>query len=220
MIVTKIKQAVGEAEFDRAIALLASIPDKLHGNGLKSPDFIHKLPRLIDEENITIHEKTQLWLELVCLLPCYATWMQAFDFYVNELPEIDRPTFLKQIAAMLDEASESIATAVQYCLWVDFFENAETVSLSWQVISSHIQRPKGRRRLLQVSGPVPYGLKALFYRETSLMPGMEIPLIDAFHSCLTEVYGKVDKREMLNLLETMRVTEKPPNYAIVLQALS
>ncbi len=220
MILETIIETVGREVFEKGAEHLAGEKNKLNGLNNKSPDFIHGIPKIIDAAGLHIAEQMQLWQQLVVLLPCYATWMYAFTFYTEELSEELRPKFLQEIARILDYSSDAVASAAQYALWVDFFENSETVGLSWREISGNLRTDAGRMRLLDVTGPVPYELKADFYAQMAENESMQDRLIHAFLCCLREVYGKANREHMRHLMGKLSSRQAHEEYGAVMKALS
>ncbi len=138
-------------------------------------------------------------------MPCYGVLM-----YVGFEPHDD--AFWREITAVLDDPDDRLAAPVQYWLWCGPFEKADVSGpLFEQLITG---APDVRvRRLLEVSGPVPWSVKAPLLKRLAGRAVWETPVLHALEWAAYDVYGQVDPREAMGLLSKL-----PPGRTADLQA--
>ncbi|WP_329117046.1 hypothetical protein [Streptomyces sp. NBC_01465] len=110
------------------------------------------------------------------------------------------------------EAVEStgVVEAVTYSLWVDWFEDRATVDAAFaQVLGDSAGQLKGgdepllrrARRVLEVSGPVPWALKHPVYRIAAGIPELQGALFRGILTSYRDVYGDLEPGPALELLQ-------------------
>jgi hypothetical protein len=110
------------------------------------------------------------------------------------------------------EALES-AEPVTYSLWVDWFEDPATVDTAFAEmvvgLDELTERPLRRaRRVLAVSGPVPWRLKHGLYRRAASTPVLHEALFLGLRGSLYDVYGDLDREAALGLLDGLDLPEE------------
>ncbi|HWO66508.1 MAG TPA: hypothetical protein VNO31_41385 [Umezawaea sp.] len=110
------------------------------------------------------------------------------------------------------EAPES-AEPVTYSLWVDWFEDPMTVEGAFaEVVVGLDELTEGplrrARRVLVVSGPVPWRLKHDLYRRAASTPVLYEALFHGLRGSLHDVYGDLDREAALDLLEELDLPEE------------
>ena len=133
------------------------------------------------------------------------------------------PDFIRgldaKIASILDNSTPPVSLAAEYALWVDFFENQNTVSFAWSEIEKHIKTEAGHLKLLSISGPVPFPLKQRLYEHFLARPQFHGPLLRAFYASLYEVYGQADKAEIGRMLRQLQVSREDEVFKAVVAKL-
>ncbi len=129
-------------------------------------------------------------------MPCYAGTMP-FKWHVDDLAPADRERLYEGYADALDGDDERLAETVSYSLWVDFFEDQTTVTDAWEAL---IAGAPDRRieRLLSISGPVPWALKAPWF--AWLGKRWRPQIAAAIRSARAEYYGQVDEADAARFL--------------------
>ena len=210
---------IGEKTYLEAVSRLARTADEPKGTDMPSPDFIHDIDGMMAELGFADAEVWEIWNELILQLPCYGTWMYVFMHYQHRVEEPERRLFLTKLAGLLDNSAEAIAAALEYSLWVDFFENPETVSFAWLALQNDLCTEKGRLRLLGVSGPVPFELKKDFLHSFLGDERMHKHILAALYASLYEVYGKSDPEGIKELLAQLRIDKSDDIYEAVTRKL-
>jgi len=106
------------------------------------------------------------------------------------------------------EAPES-AEAITYSLWVDWFEDYRTVETAFaQVLGNDAGRLRSgdeallrrARRVLEVSGPVPWELKEPVYQAVVDMPELQAAVFRGLLLSYRDLYGNIEPESALRLL--------------------
>ena len=86
-------------------------------------------------------------------------------------------------------SEDALADPVSYVLWVDWYEDRDTVEEAWRRTADTARLgTRGIERLLECSGPVPYGLKRQLFSRLSDERWHPWILASIVYSC-TDVYG-------------------------------
>ncbi len=109
----------------------------------------------------SLGERLRMALRLYGEMPCYANTVALHGFY-REFDAEQRGLLWTAYRAWLAGADDRLADPVAHSLWIDFFEDAATVDEAWREVTRRDTAPWQRRiaRVLHVSGPVPWALKA------------------------------------------------------------
>ncbi|PRY38191.1 hypothetical protein [Umezawaea tangerina] len=105
------------------------------------------------------------------------------------------------------------AESVTYALWVDWFEDPATVETAFAEVVAGLEEltegPLRRaRRVLVVSGPVPWRLKHDLYRRAAATPVLHEALFHGLRGSLHDVYGDLDREAALHLLAALDLPEE------------
>jgi hypothetical protein len=152
-------------------------------------------------------ERLHLALDLYALMPSYVHLMYIRNV-LAQLDRADRGMLWDAYRGWLDRDDDRLADPVAYSLVKDYFPHAQLVFEVWPALTA-LERPRVRRlkRLLPISGPVPYQLKAELY-ETLMVDTRWHPLILAslLHS-RTSSNGHIDLPAARDLLAGLHLTD-------------
>jgi hypothetical protein len=151
--------------------------------------------------------RIDLAFELYRAMPGYGNLMYVRHHFF-EWDDHAKKRFWDEYRTLLSDDDDRLADPVAYSLWCDYFEDSRTVEEAWEALATPgaLSEP-GMERLLRVSGPVPYGLKAPLYER--LLPNARWhPFIfrSLFGSAF-DVYGKVEADAALELLVELTLPE-------------
>jgi hypothetical protein len=121
------------------------------------------------------------------------------------------------------EAPES-AEPVTYSLWVDWFEDPITVEGAFAEVMA---RPddladgplRRNRRVLSVSGPVPWRVKRTAYEAAATVPELHLALFHGLLGSRYDVYGDLDAPAALGLLRRLELPEGTANVDVLREEL-
>lgn len=188
---------IGPERFDDAcLHARATAP----GTGTRSdvsawPDDLADVPHdcadLWHDDRCPISERLGVALDLYTRMPCYANVMSLKHAY-PDLDPIQRDrlwAFFRDAVAGPDSA---LADPILYALWVDFFEDPDTVEDAWSAMTAAETPTSGIDRVLPRAGPVPWASKAPLLQALLPDPARH----DAIHAALVgsafDVYGQID----------------------------
>lgn len=156
----------------------------------------HDLQDVWYDHDAPLGDRLDLALRILREMPCYANTM-ALKWHVADLEPADRERLYAAFRDALDDGDERLADTVAYSLWVDFFEDQTTVTAAWDALI--LGAPDGRiARLLSISGPVPWALKAPWFGWLGRRWRNQVAA--AIRSARTEYYGQVDERDAARFL--------------------
>jgi hypothetical protein len=160
-----------------------------------------------DEGEASWLERVALAFELYREMPCYATLMY-MRHYFREWDESASQRFWDEYRSLLSDQDDRLADPVAYSLWCDYFEDPASVEEAWTAVAAPAAvSERGLRRVLDVSGPVPYDLKVPVYER--LLGGRHWhPFI--FRSLLYsafDVYGQIDAKAARKLLDKLALSK-------------
>jgi hypothetical protein len=163
-------------------------------------------------------ERLKVAVEVYRLLPSYG---QLMYWRYSEFDESTKAAMWKAYRDLLDDPSEAIAKDVVYSLWVDYFEDAETVERAWHEVSGP-QEPRRPRldRVIRASGPVPWHLKAPLYEALAIEGGWDESLIRGLYGSCIDLYGHLDRLPALRVLRQLRSPSPDGRVSILEKALN
>jgi hypothetical protein len=160
-------------------------------------------------EALTDLEKFSRLFEIIELWPCYST---ASFLPRLQIAGVDAKaeTFLWQkIVLALEHGERRHREAIEYVLWVDFFEDQAVSVKAWNGVLGACPSKEAKRRLLANSGPVPYAEKRYHYHELTKNPADHELLVECLARSLQDVYGDIDHADAKAMLKKLCV--KPAN---------
>ncbi|HEY3005481.1 MAG TPA: hypothetical protein VGJ44_24255 [Kribbellaceae bacterium] len=149
-------------------------------------DVPHELSDLVDGD-------LRLGFALYRAMPCYANLM-----YLGFSEHDD--AFWDRIRALLDVPDDRLANPVLYWLWCGPFESPSEVTDAWTRLTAGAD-DRRLARLLDVSGPVPWRLKApLIERYAGRRPDLALRALEA---ASYDIHGDVDPAAARRLLDRL-----------------
>src|SRR4051794_20283351 len=121
-------------------------------------------------------------------MPTYATLM----YLKMEYARLDVPArelVWREYRDLLGAEDDRLADPVGYSLWVDFFEDPETVEEAWRAVSVDADE-RTLRRLLPLSGPVPWDLKEPLLEPRADEPAWRQTVLRALDGAQHDAYGQ------------------------------
>ena len=117
-------------------------------------------------------------------------------------------------------ASENFyADPVGYVLWVEFFEDEETVRDTWQGLVNNYSTKKALLRLLEHSGPVPFDLKETYYNTFLHDESNHEVIFNSLLYSAYDVFGQIDKKKARLILSKLKVDTGTENYNVLKEKL-
>ena len=154
---------------------------------------------------LTDLEKFRCLFEVIGLWPSYST---AYYLYRLQMVGVDveAEAFLwQQLVHVLEHGGRLHREAIEYVLWVDFFEDRALSAKIWHGLMTLDPIWKVKERLLVNSGPVPYSEKRRHYKKLFENPSNHEVLAECLARSLSDVYGSVDHKEAKIMMAGLRV---------------
>lgn len=153
-------------------------------------DVPHDLADAWYDEHTSLSDKLDLALRVYSEMPSYATLMYMKDRY-NDLPGELREKLWTAFRAALESDDRRVADPVTYILWVDFFEDLDTVEEAWSEMARR-DLPSWEprlRRVLEAAGPVPWPQKEPVFEELAPDTSWHPHILRALVGSAFDVYG-------------------------------
>ena len=127
-------------------------------------------------------ECLHLALDVYDRMPCYAT-LSYIRHFAAQFEAADLGMVWNSYRRWLEGPDDRLADPVAYSLVKDFFPSREFVAEAWRALST-LEQPRVRRlkRLLRISGPVPYRLKAELYARLMNDPRWHPSILESLKS--------------------------------------
>lgn len=187
------------------------------------PDDLAEVPHELDDfvyDAAPAGERMRLGIELYHAMPCY--WNAVGMYHVHrELDGADRAWFWAEMRRLMDDPDDRLADPQGYTLWCDYFEDQSTVEEAWTELTGS-QHPGGERRVrraVELSGPVPWALKAPVLRRCLAHPELHVTLVRALAGAAFDVYGRIELDEARAIVEQLPVRSDLPELEAVRKRL-
>lgn len=225
--IDKLVAAVGEDRFARACEWAWATAA---GTGRSSEDDTdtrwprdvtdvpHELEDLVWDEGPWT-ERLELAFELYREMPCYATLM----YTRHHFPDWDDDAmkrFWDEYRSLLSHDDDRLADPVSYSLWCNYFEDPDSVEAAWSALTSPGRLfERGMQRVLEVSGPVPYELKAPVYDRLVKDRSWHPFIFRSLLASAFDVFGKIDAKAARKVLARLSLARTTPGLVELTQEL-
>lgn len=171
-------------------------------------DVPHDLADAVWEEGeASWMERVALAFELYREVPCYATLMY-MRHYFSDWDPAARRRFWDEYRALLSDEDDRLADPIAYSVWCDYFEDPASVEEAWTAVASPgAVSERGLRRVLDVSGPVPYDLKVPVYERLVGSTHWHPFIFRSLLYSAFDVYGQIDARAARKLLDKLSLSK-------------
>jgi hypothetical protein len=161
--------------------------------------------------DVSLRERLETALRLYADMPCYANTVALHTFY-GEFGADERRMLWDAYRAWLSDDDERLADPAAHALWVDFFEDEATVAEAWCEVTRRDRAPWARRvaRVLQVCGPVPWGLKVGLLDELVAQPPLHHAVFRALAGSAFDAFGDLGP-SAAELLERLDLAADTPD---------
>lgn len=177
-------------------------------------NLFYRMSETVWDSSSPTSQKIELGLRLFELFPDYYHFLVPFYHLIRSngvIAEDQKQLVWKKFTDYLG-ADDHYADPVGYVLWVEFFEDPETVAETWNGLMSNVARPSVLLRLLEHAGPVPYELKEPVYKELLADLGNHETIFKSILYGAFDVYGKLDKDKALKLLSELNIDLDTSEY--------
>ncbi|MCA0042775.1 hypothetical protein LA304_04635 [Celeribacter sp. ASW11-22] len=156
-------------------------------------------------ESLTTKQQIDRLCEVIELWPCYATSHHLFQFYVEsaQADPVATEHLWGRIVGYLERFGTPQCDALEYVLWVDFFEDQSTCEAAWHGLMCMASDRKVRDRILINAGPVPYVLKKPIYHQMIKFPDEHEALAESLAHSKQDYFGDIDRKDARKLVKRL-----------------
>ena len=165
-----------------------------------------------NDTNLDEESKLDLTLALFQIKPSYGVLME-LSMNFEKLNNSQRDRIWKDYKAYLSKGNKNQKEAVEYSLWVDFFENNETVEEAWKSMIGNYENEVILKRLLPISGPVPFDLKEEFYKRVVKDEKWHEYILDSLVGSFFDVFGQINIEKARLILSRLKVNKDSNKYS-------
>ena len=177
--------------------------------------------RIVELPDTPVAARVRLLFEVYREMPSY--WLiHKVEWLAKEMKEEDWDAVWAGFREALSDESPEQADPAAFALWCGLFEDQEVAPRAWRALATAEAPDRMMKRLLSVSGPVPWEAKVETYRRLSNDSRWHSDLAEALRLCYADVLGKNDAREALVLFSRMQLapnTVAGANAASVIKEL-
>ena len=177
-------------------------------------DLFDEMSQTVWQSSIPTGQKIELGFELFELFPDYYHFLVPFYRIVRDSEAVDESEkqiiwkkFMKYLAA-----EDHYADPVGYVLWVEFFEDTDTVNEAWNGLMKNVTTPAGLLKLLEHAGPVPYDLKEPVYKGLLADPANHTSIFRSILYSAFDVYGQLERGKATKLLSELNIDRTSDEY--------
>jgi|TARA_B110000967_G_scaffold44736_1_gene44866 hypothetical protein len=175
-------------------------------NGSDIADFIWWQDKSLD-----VDQKLDLTLQLFDQNPEYGVTLQ-LSMNFNKMSSYGKGQMWDHYKNHLKGEQTLQREQIEYSLWVDFFEDSETVNEAWGNLIGDYSNENILKRLLTISGPVPFGLKDKLYQKVIINKQWHEYILDSLVGGFFDVYGQIDFQRARIILPILKVDKTSKKY--------
>ncbi|HEU4328859.1 MAG TPA: hypothetical protein VFS21_37325 [Roseiflexaceae bacterium] len=130
----------------------------------------------------------------------------AMQYYLFDDATID--AFWNRVIECLSNEDEAIARPVAFMIWIDFFEHPNYDEFSWRKLGRTDLNKHVIRRVLGISGPIPFKLKESFYRGFIRDKKWYQHIFEGLYGSAFDMFGKIDKIAALDIFRQLELDHR------------
>lgn len=180
------------------------------------------LSKSVWDSDKELSEKIQLGFLLFDTFPSYLHFLTPFydiienkELKANDLKDSIWKTFMHYLGS-----EEYYASPVSHVLWVDFFEDTDTVLEAWQGMLNQAATKKGLSNLIKCAGPVPFELKEPLYKKMLKDSSLHESIFNSLLFSALDVYGNIDNNLARAILVKLKIKTNTNEYRLLKAKLS
>ncbi|SOE20143.1 hypothetical protein SAMN06298216_0643 [Spirosomataceae bacterium TFI 002] len=163
------------------------------------------------DKSIGQMDKINISFELFSQNPEYGICAELKMAYNELKPEI-RDVLWSNYNQYLKIGTDKQKEQIKYSLWVDFFEDPQTVEEAWKMVIKNNFDIEVIRLILPISGPVPYSYKEELYSKLISDKRNHEFILDSLVGSLYDVFGQLDIQKGRDLLPKLEVNTFSVKY--------
>lgn len=155
--------------------------------------------------NLTEKQKIHLLFEIYNDIPCYTFLSEVYIHYYDLLSDESRDIYWNHLIQLLDQGNEAFSQPIIYTLAVDFFEEFSKHQLVWEKLITATATRNRIQSVLKAAQSVPFPIKGQLFHQLLPDPSWHQAIYTSLEASYYSVYGEIDKKEALRLLEKLQL---------------
>ena len=210
-----VVRSLGEERYREACRLAwQESADRRFGRGghpepTAGPDLADEIADLLWYSELPRSKALDHLFEVYDEMPDYGHLMVLTHVYAELSPE-ERSRLHRFYRGRLALEERALREPVEYSLWCDFFENPETVTEWWHALAEPGSPEPVLRRVLPISGPVPWNLKVPVYENLLPAERWHEAIFESLVGSAFDYFGKIDRDEARRILGRLRLPADHP----------
>lgn len=181
-------------------------------------EIAHDIQELIWDAPVPDINKVALTFEVYADMPCYALLMGVSLNYCD-LSAGACDLLWTHIRVLIGQDNEALSGPIEYTLWCDYFEGNDRIERAWAELTGDDANDTTLRRVLIMSGPVPFGLKSKLYARLIDDNRWHHYIFRSLLHSTFDYFGNVDKRQALTVLQQLDLPPDTENLVTLQHAL-
>jgi len=187
--------------------------DKLNDDQ-RSWDKLEEIKDRVEHDVESIEERVDAFISFFIFLPSYGHFLLPVYHYMKEgkLDVKVKKKFFRNLRTIICGNYESkVKEMAEYVLWVEFFEDGDTVEESWGLLTDGANDGE-LSVLVNFAGPVPYKLKHPELVKLLSNTKYHNNIINCLAHSINDVYGKIDLKKASDIFRVLKPDNENENY--------
>jgi hypothetical protein len=156
-----------------------------------------------DSNEIGIEKKIELSIALIDIKPDYSIFSR-IKWNYESFSLSNKKWYWETVIKFLKSGNKIAKEAIEYSLYVDFFEDNSTVEEVWNLLFGYNDENVDQS-LMKVCGPVPFNLKKELYYKYIRYKNWHELIFESLRQSFLGPYGNLDVQNGLNILNRLKI---------------
>jgi hypothetical protein len=187
--------------------------NKLYENQ-KAWDKLDEIKDRVESDIINIEERVNIFISLFVILPSYGHFLLPIYYYIRDGKlsiNVRKKFFLTLRSIICGDYALKVKEMAEYVLWVEFFEDVDTVEESWDLLTDGADEDE-LSKIVNFAGPVPYKLKHPVIIKLLSNTNYHNNIINCLAFSINDVYGKIDIEKAFEVFKILKPDSENKNY--------
>lgn len=163
-------------------------------------------------ESLDVREYPTYCFELFEKYPDYGLLADVWTDYKNYFNEKEKRILWEHYASILNSENTKAKDIVLYSLWVDFFEDYDTQTESWNALIAKKLNSEAVKKLFEFSGPVTFDLKQELIHQHIYNLEMHSSILLCLFGSLHDAFGSISFRKARQVFHKLNVNTSSKEY--------
>lgn len=163
-------------------------------------------------ETLDVREHPTYCFELFKKYPDYGLLGDLWTDYKNHFSEQEKRLFWENYVSILNSENLKAKKAILYSLWVDFFEDHDTQTESWNALMASELNKNAIKEIFEFSGPVKFEEKLKLIHDHLDNPEMHSSILKCLFASLHDVFGDISFPQARKVFQQLEVDTSTQEY--------